>query len=229
MLNVRNAWQLSGLGIVLSFRRGTTIFNAGDAVNHFYVIRKGIVRVTREVIRKGGGGGGGDGEAESKVAGSDPLLTRDSLWSGHYVLQRTRKEGRDKKAHSALIQARAKKATVTATVAMLAPGQVMGELAILDEQGSSVRSPVTCIADLEVEVLQFSKSDLKDLIDEGLFKGATKAALETSMCLHVPAEKHVAQMWHESARWQRQKQKIVDDYVKKKKKRAGGRKKRGMR
>lgn len=157
----------------------------------------------REVIQQDGGA------PESKATGADTLLTRDSLWSGHYVLQRTRKEGRDKKAQNALIQARAKKATVAATVAMLTPGQVMGELAILDEQGSIAQSPVTCIADLAVEVLQFSKSDLKDLIDEGLFKGETKIALETSMCLNVPAEKHVAQMWHESARWQRQKQKIV--------------------
>ena len=169
------------------------------------------MRVTREIIQNPR-----LGEPKvAKVAENDPMLTRDSLWSGRYVLQRARKEGRDKKAHNALVQARSNNGTITTTVAMLAPGQVMGELAILGEQGETARSPVTCTADLAVEVLQFSKGDLKDLIDEGLFKGETKVALETSMCLHVPAEKHVAQMWHKSNRWQKEKQRIIEDIVKK--------------
>jgi len=48
------------------------------------------------------------------------------------------------------------------------PGQTLGELAVFDE--NEIPSPVTVTADLDMEVLQLARSDLKEMIEEGHFK-----------------------------------------------------------
>jgi CRP-like cAMP-binding protein len=189
---------------------GTDVLRTGDVVKQLWLIKRGVCQV-RKAITLAPASVGRTRESRNTrrhhgaVSASDPLTSRSV--DGSWVLDNGWMLTNPRLVTGAQELANAKKVvTEDVTVAVLASGQLFGELSVL-QPGQP--SPVTVRTQTMVETLVLQAEDLSELSVQ--YHSGTMNALQESLLFHNPPQQKIAQLHHEHERWSREKVGVLDE------------------
>lgn len=189
---------------------GTDVLRSGDVVKQLWLIKRGVCQV-RKAITLAPTSVGRTRESRNTgrhhAAGSagDQLTSRSV--DGSWVLDNGWMLTNPRLVTGAQELATAKKVvTEDVTVAVLASGQLFGELSVL-QPGQP--SPVTVRSQTMVETLVLQAEDLSELGVQ--YHSGTMNALQESLLFHNPPQQKIAQLHHEHERWGREKASVLDE------------------
>ncbi|KAG7389260.1 hypothetical protein PHYPSEUDO_010818 [Phytophthora pseudosyringae] len=185
---------------------------AGEVVKQLYVVKKGVCHVLKTITIPHSSHAPPPHRtstlASSRLAGSksEDTLTSGSS-DGSWVLDNgwMLTNPRLVSNAQALAAARLQHAEEV-TVAVLASGQLFGELSVLQP---GQHSPVTVRTQTLVELLVFNEEDLSQLRVQYL--SGTMNALQESLLFHNPPQQKLAQLRCDLTRWTREKRSVLEE------------------
>lgn len=192
---------------------GVDVLRSGDVVKELWLIKRGVCQVRKTITlapasvgrkRPGASASASRWRGQSSNGGED--LTSRSV-DGSWVLDNGWMLTNPRLVTGAQQLADAKKiVTEDVTVAVLASGQLFGELSVL-QPGQP--SPVTVRTQTMVETLVFQAEDLSELNVQ--YHSGTMNALQESLLFHNPPQQKIAQLHREHERWGREKAGVLDE------------------
>lgn len=192
---------LAESAVLRNFGIGIEIFQAGDPSKHLYILKQGIVRLTKEIPKPSIAG------VKVDVRAGQTYEQTPGLW----VLEKSYKDPRDESMYgsnpnrakqnaivaemgidqSTLLRGKGGK-TLDVTVGVLASGQLFGELAVLSP---GLASPLTATSFTPAEVYCFTS---ETMIAAGVkFSQQCMSALLSGISLHNPPPEKLAHYYRE--------------------------------
>ncbi|KAG6615999.1 uncharacterized protein IUM83_03538 [Phytophthora cinnamomi] len=185
---------------------------AGEVVKQLYVIKKGVCHVLKTITvphsKPHATVHRSSTLASSRLGGSrseDSLTSRSS--DGSWVLDNGWMLTNPRLVSNAQALAAAKlQHSEEVTVAVLASGQLFGELSVLQP---GQHSPVTVRTQTLVELLVFEEEDLSQLRVQ--YMSGTMNALQESLLFHNPPQQKLAQLRCDLSQWTREKRSVLEE------------------
>ncbi|KAI9982457.1 hypothetical protein PInf_008400 [Phytophthora infestans] len=178
---------------------------AGEVVKQLYVIKKGVCHVVKTIAFPNSTH---RTLVPSRLGGSkseDALTSRSS--DGSWVLDNgwMLTNPRLVSNAQALVAAKQQRSEEV-TVAVLATGQLFGELSVLQP---GQHSPVTVRTQTLVELLVFEEEDLSQLRVQ--YMSGTMNSLQESLLFHNPPQQKLTQLRCDLTHWTREKRSVLED------------------
>jgi tetratricopeptide (TPR) repeat protein/CRP-like cAMP-binding protein len=184
---------------------------AGEVVKQLYVIKKGVCHVLKTITIPHSSHATAHRMstlASSRLGGSkseDALTSRsnDGSWvlDNGWMLTNPRLVSNAQALAAARLQH-----SEEVTVAVLASGQLFGELSVLQP---GQHSPVTVRTQTLVELLVFEEEDLSQLRVQ--YMSGTMNALQESLLFHNPPQQKLAQLRCDLTHWSREKRSVLEE------------------
>lgn len=197
---------------VLSSRKvydpGRNILSAGDIVTQLCLIKRGVcqVRKTITVSRHLPSTSASSKKASQSTAADDLLTSRSS--DGSWVLDNGWMLTNPRLVNNAQQNSKSEQfVTQQVDVAILASGQMFGELSVL-QPGEP--SQVTIRTQTLVEILVLQERDLARLNVQ--FQSGTMNALQDSLLFHNPPQQKIIQLHRELDAWEKEKRGVLDEF-----------------
>ncbi|EEY63334.1 uncharacterized protein PITG_15043 [Phytophthora infestans T30-4] len=154
---------------------------AGEVVKQLYVIKKGVCHSEDALTSRSSDG--------SWVLDNGWMLTNPRLVSNAQALVAAKQQRSEE-----------------VTVAVLATGQLFGELSVLQP---GQHSPVTVRTQTLVELLVFEEEDLSQLRVQ--YMSGTMNSLQESLLFHNPPQQKLTQLRCDLTHWTREKRSVLED------------------
>lgn len=188
---------------------GKDILRAGDIVTQLCLIKRGVCQVRKTITMSKPSSVARKAHRHSPnslLAASDDLLTSRSN-DGSWVLDNGWMLTNPRLVNNAQNGGkREKMVTEEVNVAILASGQMFGELSVL-QPGQP--SQVTIRTQTLVEILVFKEEDLAMLNVQ--FQSGTMNALQDSLLFHNPPQQKIIQLHRELDSWEKEKRGVLEE------------------
>jgi CRP-like cAMP-binding protein len=188
--------SLADHAVVQTFSAGTLLLSNGNPVTKLYIIKRGVVKILKNVARP-----------PVNNIQIDEFATPDSLNGmeapGLWVLTKNWKDRLRIPDDN-----QASDDNITITVGVLGSGQVFGELAILSPD---VPSPTSIISFTNLEVYTFDSDFLISL--DARFNTTSMNILNESLNLYNPPIDKIAHYYRSKYNWENRKKKILKDMI----------------
>ena len=204
---VFSAWKpeliekLAGFAEIQMFGANTEILRAGDPVRNLYIIKKGIIKLSKSIDKPNLNSVKYGVKTKSGVSVKSAVSEVPGLW----VMEKNWRDRLETFDKSTGEQA------VDFTVGVLGSGQVFGELAVLDPEGE-VMSPVSAISFTPVELYVFESEALVEL--GAGYDSVTTNALNDSLNLHNPPGEKLAYYFRSKYVWEKRKDDLLQSVAK---------------
>lgn len=197
---------------VLSSRKvydpGKDILSAGDVVTQLCLIKRGVCQVRKTITVSRQRASPSSKKASQSgvgIAAYDPLTSRstDGSWvlDNGWMLTNPRLVSTAQHGDKSV-----RFVTKEVDVAILASGQVFGELSVL-QPGQP--SQITIRTQTLVEIVALHERDLARLNVQ--FQSGTMNALQDSLLFHNPPQQKIIQLHRELDAWEKEKRGVLDD------------------
>lgn len=185
---------------------GTDVLRAGEIVKQLWLVKRGVCQVRKAITlgvksvsraRRSSGGRFQGGEDPLTARSMDGSWVLDNGWmlTNPRLVNGAQQRNSDQRT-----------TTEDVTVAILASGQLFGELSVL-QPGQP--SPVTVRSQTMIETLVFLAEDLAQLHVQ--YHSGTMNALQDSLLFHNPPQQKIAQLHREHERWSREKAGVLSE------------------
>ncbi|KAG1706419.1 hypothetical protein DVH05_001567 [Phytophthora capsici] len=180
---------------------GKDALRAGEVVKQLYVIKKGVCHVVKTITIPHS-----SSAPRSLRKTDDPLTSRST--DGSWVLDNGWMLTNPRLVTNAQALAGSRSQhSQEVTVAVLASGQLFGELSVLQP---GQHSPVTVRTQTLVELLVFEEEDLSRLRVQ--YMSGTMNALQESLLFHNPPQQKLAQLCCDRTHWTREKRNVLEEH-----------------
>ncbi|GMF27475.1 unnamed protein product [Phytophthora lilii] len=190
---------------------GKDALKAGEVVKQLYVIKKGVCHVLKTITIPQSSHTASHRTStlsSSRLGGSkseEALTSRSN--DGSWVLDNGWMLTNPRLVSNAQALAAAKlQHSEEVAVAVLASGQIFGELSVLQP---GQHSPVTVRTQTLVELLVFEEEDLSQLRVQ--YMSGTMNALQESLLFHNPPQQKLAQLRCDLTHWTREKRSVLEE------------------
>ncbi|KAK1941029.1 hypothetical protein P3T76_007735 [Phytophthora citrophthora] len=181
---------------------GKDALRAGEVVKQLYVIKKGVCHVMKTITIPHS-----SAPRSSKLGKTDDTLTSRSS-DGSWVLDNGWMLTNPRLVTNAqALAASRSQHSQEVTVAVLASGQLFGELSVLQP---GQHSPVTVRTQTLVELLVFEEEELSRLRVQ--YMSGTMNALQESLLFHNPPQQKLAQLCCDRTHWTREKRNVLEEH-----------------
>lgn len=188
--------SLADHAVVQTFSAGTLLLSHGNAVTKLYIVKRGVVKILKNVAKP-----------PVNNIQIDEFATPDSVNGmeapGLWVLTKNWKDRLripDENESS--------EEMITITVGVLGSGQVFGELAILSPE---TPSPTSVVSFTNLEVYTFESDFLISL--GARFNTASMNVLNESLNLYNPPIDKISHYYRSKYNWENRKKKILKDLI----------------
>ncbi|KAL3663834.1 hypothetical protein V7S43_011247 [Phytophthora oleae] len=179
----------------------------GEVVKQLYVIKKGVCHVVKTITIPHSSPAPRSSTLPSKLGKAEDALTSRSS-DGSWVLDNGWMLTNPRLVSNAQALAGVRSQhSEEVTVAVLASGQLFGELSVLQP---GQHSPVTVRTQTLVELLVFEEEDLSQLRVQ--YMSGTMNALQESLLFHNPPQQKLAQLCCDRTHWTREKRNVLEEH-----------------
>ena len=178
--------RLADHAIVQTFAANSVLTSRGMPVKKLYIIKRGVLKITKDIVPPVMGSGKSSGGAAADTPG---LWVLTKNWKDRVALSDDGCKGEN---------------IMTCTVGVLGSGQVFGELAVLSPD---TPSPTSAVSFTNLEVYCFDSDFLISL--GARFNVNTLNVLNESLNLYNPPVDKISHYYRSSVNWENKKKKIL--------------------